>query len=128
MPLFGGMRNRRFGHVPVLLAPQASFQNNTPLRQHVIQFQENVFHHLYGTGANDVKESMKEKKECLVALHHFHPGLRQFLLEKKSAFEMYQVPFSVGKACGLSEHDVCKTGPTNRENKTCIISPSIQMK
>ena len=62
-----------------VLLPRHPAKENTPLRQHVIQFRENVFHHLYGTGANDVKESMKGKKECLVALHHFHPGLRKFL-------------------------------------------------
>ena len=55
-----------------LFLPGHLKKEGTPTGRHVIQFRDNVFNHLFGYGANDVKEDLKIK-ECYVAYHHFPP-------------------------------------------------------
>jgi hypothetical protein len=110
--------------------PNFPKKDSTPTGQHIIQVRENFMHHLFGHGSNDIKDDLKLKKSVRIALHHFHPLIRPFLVEEKEKFKLdrYRIPFSVGRQCGLTEADLCSIPATQEGHKTFITSPSFRLR
>ena len=95
----------------------------TPSAQHIIQFRDNVCHHLYGYGEST---DLKKGKSVVdyVALHHFHPLMRPYLRHEQGVQKLskWRVPLAIGRQCGLTDRDLCKVMDSNGE-KSYLCSP-----
>ena len=100
---------------------------DTPTAKHVIQFRDNVCHHLYGYGEST---DLKKGKSIVdyVALHHFHPLMRPYLRSEQGVQKLskWRVPLDIGKQCGLTDRDLCKIVGISGE-KTYLCSPIRRM-
>ena len=106
-------------------------KEDTNTGQHVIQYRENVFHHLYGNDSEDVKAGRKDKR-TFVAYHHFHPLVREVLESSKECgvkkLDKFRVSHDVAKAAGLTKRDECQVPTTSPGvDKTYFASPSVRM-
>lgn len=107
-------------------------KSDTPNGKHIVQFRENVFHHLFGQGSNDIKDGMKSKV-TLVAYHHFDKRMHPYLAESTGPkLDRFRIPYQLGKECGLTDRDRCKVGrskvDTNNPDagRTFFASPTIR--
>ena len=106
-------------------------KEDTSTGKHVIGYRANVFHHLYGHGTNDIKESQMKKKVTWVAIHHFDSRIRSFLDKgeggNKKKQDLFRIPYDLGREIGLTDTDLCEV-PTkqNKSEKTYYASPTIR--
>lgn len=79
-----------------------------------------------------MKEDLK-KKDCYVAYHHFPPPIRHLLPSFAKGkgvkkLDLYRIPPTIARECGLTDTDVCKISGTNSNENTYFPSPVARLR
>jgi hypothetical protein len=91
-----------------ITVPPLSAKPDTPCGVHTMGFQNAIARHLFGRH-NHSGLSPHVPKDARVAIHHFPPEHRKYLLKMhhSSKLEKWKIPISVGKSTGLTDIDLC---------------------
>jgi hypothetical protein len=95
---------------PYFQIPGYPKKSDTSMGKHIVRYREIIHLHLFGHGTSGDIKTGKSKVDY-IALHHFPPSFQPYLnsdVGSRKEFK-WRVPIDVGKQCGLTENDLCKT-------------------
>jgi hypothetical protein len=117
---------------PYLCLPAYPKKTDSPTAKHIMQFRENVCHHLYGYGESTALKTGMNRLDR-VALHHFPPAFRPYIVNNSDSDSVkkqfrWRVPLEVGSHHGLTKRDLCATKDADGElGKTYMCSPIVRL-